>query len=56
MHIHEFHHKFTSTAEPCDLFAALRSLCHIEDAKDLIGGDTGYILVDWSQWPAMATQ
>jgi hypothetical protein len=56
MHIQEFYRKFASTTEQCDLFAALRSLGHIEDAKALIGGDTDSVLVDWAQWPAMATE
>jgi len=55
MPIQEFYRKFTS-AEQCDLFAALRNLGRIEDAKALMTDGTGPINVDWAQWPETEAQ
>ncbi len=51
MHIQEFYRKCISAGEQGKLFAALRNLCHVEDAKALFGGDAASIRIDWAQWP-----
>jgi hypothetical protein len=49
MQIQAFHLKFTSTAESCNLFQALRNLSLVDDFKSLFSGDS--ILLDWNPWP-----
>jgi hypothetical protein len=49
MQIQTFHLKFTSTAESCNLFQALRNLSLVDDFKSLFSGDS--ILLDWNPWP-----
>ncbi len=56
MPIQEFYRKFSSTTEQCDLFAALRNLGRIEDAKALMTDGTGPFNVDWPQWPDTEAQ
>jgi hypothetical protein len=54
MHIQEFYRKFTSAGEQGNLFAALRNLSQIEDAKVLLAGQTEIGFADWGQWPEVA--
>ena len=57
MHIQEFYRKFISVGEQGHLFAALRKVSQIEDAKTLLKGHAeSAALTDWGQWPVMAAQ
>ncbi|MBW8876633.1 MAG: hypothetical protein JF614_16835 [Acidobacteria bacterium] len=56
MHIQEFYRKFISVGEQGNLFAALRKVSQIEDAKALLNGHAESALTDWGQWPVMAAQ
>ena len=45
MQIQTFHLKFTSTAESCHLFQALRNLSLVENFNSMFAGD------GWNVWP-----
>lgn len=50
MQIQTFHLKFTSTAESCNLFQALRQLSLVDNFKSMFSVDDT-ILTDWVGWP-----
>jgi hypothetical protein len=45
MQIQTFHLKFTSTAESCNLFQALRQLSVVDNFKSMFSN------MDWVGWP-----
>lgn len=51
MHIHDFHSKFVSANEECNLFEALRSLSQVENPQSVFEGPT--TAGDWVTWPPM---
>lgn len=53
MHIHDFHTKFVSMSEDCNLFQALRNLSLVEDVKSLLADGVG---MEWVPWPPMQAE
>lgn len=49
MHIRDFHVKFVSCSEECDLLGALRRLSRLEDPQAMMG-DEDSLTNDWIVW------
>lgn len=50
MHIRDFHLKFISCTEECDLLGALRRLSRLEDPQAMMSDDDGLLTNDWTIW------
>ena len=50
MHIRDFHLKFISCNEECDLLGALRRLSRLEDPQAMLGGAEDGLMNDWVIW------
>jgi hypothetical protein len=50
MHIRDFHLKFVSCSEECDLLGALRRLSRLEDPQAMLSDTDGLMTNDWIVW------
>lgn len=50
MQIRDFHLKFISCTEECDLLGALRRLSRLESPQAMMGDDDGVLTNDWIVW------
>lgn len=54
MHIRDFHLKFISSTEECDLLGALRRLSRLENPQAMMGDDDS-LTTDWTIWSDTGT-